>query len=352
MPAISLTYLPLLVTVSLFALMFGLGSAFYDGFGSLQVFLNLFIDNAFLCIAAIGMTFVIISGGIDLSVGSVVALTTMVSAALVKQHHVNPIAVIALVLAMGAGFGCAMGCLIRFFELAPFIVTLAGMFLARGLCYLISINSISIADPLYTEVSRYRIPLAGDSAISVGVVVALLVLAGAVFVAHFTKFGRTMYAIGGSEHSAMLMGLPVGRVKIPIYTFSGFCSGRRVTRSGRFPDRSTGGVASPLDGPPGFLHHRGAMLVLGRAALLLLVAATLVVAGVPPTLDEDRSVPGFCSPDCPLQQDAAHSGAVAPPPSRHDCSAAPTRERPQAAPPLAVLIVPASPDAPRAPPQA
>lgn len=100
---------------------------------------------------------------------------------------------------MGAGFGGLMGCLIRFFDLAPFIVTLAGMFLARGLCYLISINSISITDPLYTRVSRYRIPLLGDSAISVGVVVALLVLAGAVFVAHFTKFGRTMYAIGGSE---------------------------------------------------------------------------------------------------------------------------------------------------------
>jgi hypothetical protein len=112
------------------------------------------------------------------------------------------------------------------------------------------------------------------------------------------------------------------------------------------------GILITLDGQPGFLHHRGAMLTLGRAALLLLVAATLIVAGIPPTPDEDRSVPGFCSPDCPLQQDATHSGAVAPSPSRHGCSAAPTREQPQAATPLAVLIVPASPDAPRAPPQA
>ena len=129
--AINLNYIPLLVTISLFVLMFGLGSVFYQGFFSPQVFLNLFIDNAFLCIVATGMTFVIISGGIDLSVGSVVALTTMVSAALLETYHWNPFPVLVLVLAMGASLGCVMGCLIHFFKLQPFIVTLAGMFLAR-----------------------------------------------------------------------------------------------------------------------------------------------------------------------------------------------------------------------------
>ncbi|HVY06998.1 MAG TPA: galactofuranose ABC transporter, permease protein YjfF [Burkholderiales bacterium] len=224
MPKFNLRYLPLAVTVSLFAVMFGLGSFFYAGFFSLQVFFNLLIDNAFLFIVAIGMTFVILSGGIDLSVGSVVALTTMVSASLVEQHHWNPCAVIALVLVMGSGFGFAMGCLIRFFDLQPFIVTLAGMFLARGLCYLISIDSISITAPFYEGISQYRIPIAGDNAISVGVVIALALLAAAIFLAHFTRFGRTVYAIGGNEQSAVLMGLAVGRTKILIYTFSGFCS--------------------------------------------------------------------------------------------------------------------------------
>jgi simple sugar transport system permease protein len=223
-PRFNLHYLPLMVTISLFAVMFGLGSVLYPGFFSLQVFFNLFIDNAFLFIVAIGMTFVILSGGIDLSVGSVVALTTMISAALVEQHHWNPFAVMALVLAVGSGFGFAMGCLIRYFNLQPFIVTLAGMFLARGLCYLISIDSISITAPVYERISQYRIPIVGDSAISVGVVIALALLAVAIFIAHFTRFGRTVYAIGGNEQSAMLMGLPVGRVKILIYTFSGFCS--------------------------------------------------------------------------------------------------------------------------------
>ena len=81
----------------------------YTGFFSPQVFLNLLIDNAFLCIVAVGMTFVILSGGIDLSVGSVIALTTMVSAALVEQHHWSACAVIPLVLLMGTAFGALHG---------------------------------------------------------------------------------------------------------------------------------------------------------------------------------------------------------------------------------------------------
>lgn len=89
----------------------------------------------------------------------------------------------------------------------------------------------------------------------------------------------------------------------------------------------------------------------GRAALLLLVAATLAVAGIPPALDEDRSVPGYCSPDCPLQQDG-HLVAVAPAPVRHDRTAEPAREAPTTAPAPACLATAALPDAPRAPPLA
>jgi len=94
------------------------------------------------------------------------------------------------------------------------------------------------------------------------------------------------------------------------------------------------------------------MHTLGRVALLLLVTASLVGAGIPPALDEDRSVPGFCSPDCPLQQDATHSLAVTPPPPRRDWTVQATGERPSASPSAAVLVTAASPDAPRAPPLA
>jgi len=217
-------YLPLGATISLFFLMATLGSVLYDGFFSAQVFLNLLIDNAFLIIVAVGMTFVILSGGIDLSVGSVIALTTMVSASLVEKHGWSPAAVIPLVLLMGTAFGAFMGVLIQRFRLQPFIVTLAGMFLARGLCYLISIDSISIANPFYTAMSQVRIPVWGDASLSISAVIAIAVVLAAVFIAHCTPFGRTVYAIGGNEHSAMLMGLPVRSTLVGVYTLSGFCS--------------------------------------------------------------------------------------------------------------------------------
>jgi galactofuranose transport system permease protein len=216
--------LPLAVTVALFALLYGAGAYHFDGFFSLQVFLNFFIDNAFLAVTAIGMTFVILSGGIDLSVGSVIALTTMVSATLVEHRGWSPASVIPLVLAMGSAIGFVMGVVIQYFRVQPFIATLAGMFLARGLCYLISIDSITIENAFYSDVAAFRIPLPFETSITVNVVVALAVLAAAIYLAHFTRFGRTVYAIGGNEQSALLMGLPVARTKVLVYTFNGFCS--------------------------------------------------------------------------------------------------------------------------------
>jgi simple sugar transport system permease protein len=217
-------FLPLAVTIALFLLMYGAGSYKFEGFFTLQVFLNFLIDNAFLAITAFGMTFVIISGGIDLSVGSVIALTTMVSASLVQHKGWSPGIVIPLVLVMGSTLGLVMGLIIQYFRVQPFIVTLAGMFLARGLCYLISIDSIAIEHTFYTDVATFRIPFLFDTSITPNVIVAFVVLAIAIYVAHFTRFGRTVYAIGGNEQSALLMGLPVARTKVLVYTFNGFCS--------------------------------------------------------------------------------------------------------------------------------
>ena len=216
--------LPLQVTISLFVLMAALGSLAYPGFFSLQVFLNLLIDNAFLCVVAVGMTFVILSGGIDLSVGSVIALTTMVCAWLVEQRGWHPLVVIPLVLLLGTGFGAVMGVLIERYRLQPFIVTLAGMFLARGLCYVISIDSISIGNEFISDISFIRIPVWGGATLTVSAVVALVVVALGVYLAHYTAFGRTVYAVGGNEQSALLMGLPVRGTVIGVYALSGFCS--------------------------------------------------------------------------------------------------------------------------------
>lgn len=216
-------YFTSLVTVLLLALMFGIGGATYDGFLSLQVILNLLIDNAFLLVIAVGMSFVILSGGIDLSVGSVLALSTMIAAVLLQKLHWPPVLVIACVLALGAAFGACMGALIHFFKLQPFIVTLGGMFLARGLCYLISIDSITIDEPMFVALSQTQLPVFGGF-ISPGAVIALLLLALAVLLAHFTGFGRAVYAIGGNEQSAVMMGLPVARTKVLVYAFSGLCA--------------------------------------------------------------------------------------------------------------------------------
>lgn len=216
-------YFTSLVTVLLLVVMLGLGGAAYPGLLSTQVIFNLLIDNAFLLVIAVGMTFVIVSGGIDLSVGSVLALSTMIAAWLLNVAHWPPLLVIATVLALGTVFGAGMGALIHYFKLQPFIVTLAGMFLARGLCYLISINSITIADPLFVAMSQTQLQFLGGF-VSPGVVIAVITLLLAIWLAHATPFGRAVYAIGGNEQSALMMGLPVGRTKVFIYAFSGFCA--------------------------------------------------------------------------------------------------------------------------------
>lgn len=211
------------VTVFLLAAMLLIGGAAYEGFLSLQVMLNLLIDNAFLLVIAIGMGFVILSGGIDLSVGAVLALATMVAAWLLQVAHWPPVAVIATVLLGGALFGGGMGAVIHYFRLQPFIVTLAGMFLARGLCYLISIESITIEDPLFVAMSQTQVPVLGGF-LSPGAIVALLMLGLAIWMAHYSSFGRAVYAVGGNEQSAAMMGLSVGRTKILVYALSGFCA--------------------------------------------------------------------------------------------------------------------------------
>jgi simple sugar transport system permease protein len=215
--------LPIVVTVLLFAALFGFGSFMYTGFGSLQVLLGLLVDNSFLLIVAIGTTFVILSGGIDLSVGAVVAFTTIVCAVCAQRWHWPIWAVAPLVLAIGAAYGAAMGALIHYLRLQPFIVTLAGMFLARGACFLVTTESITIDEPSFHAVASYSLPI-GSGALNAGALIALVTLAIAIYVAHFTRFGRNVYALGGNEKSALLMGLPVARTKVGVYALGGLCS--------------------------------------------------------------------------------------------------------------------------------
>jgi galactofuranose transport system permease protein len=213
----------IVATSVLILLLYGYGSFSFTGFFSTQVFLNLFIDNAYLIIVATGLAFVIITGGIDLSVGALVAFVSMVSASLLEQG-VNAYIVILLTLLIGIIFGAFQGYMIDRFDLHPWIVTLAGMFLARGASFLISTDSIVITNETYSSISRAKVYILGDSYVSIGAIVAIIVVIIAIYMAKFSKFGRNVYAIGGNVKSAKLMGLPVKRTIILVYTLSGFCA--------------------------------------------------------------------------------------------------------------------------------
>jgi galactofuranose transport system permease protein len=217
-------YLPLTMTVLIFVAAFVAASLRYRGFGTAQVFFNMLIDNSFIIISAVGVTFVIISGNIDLSMGAMIAFTSMMAAALTENLHMGALVVIPIVLVLGTLMGTAMGAIITYFKVPSFIATLAGMFFARGMCFLISLEAINISDPFFYAVSLFRIPILGNAFISINVIIMLAVLLLGIFLAHFTPFGRTVYAIGGNEQSALLMGLPVNRTKVLVYTFNGFCS--------------------------------------------------------------------------------------------------------------------------------
>lgn len=219
-------FVPLLATIGVFTLLYLYGFLEYKGMRQPQAFFNLFINNAFLLITSVGMTFVILTGGIDLSVGAMIALTSVASAALLENYGVSPYIVIPLMLLMGTVFGGTMGAIVHFFKVQPFIVTLAGMFFARGMCFFISLDAIPIRDPLYRAMalSRFQIPGFERAFLSLSAVIALVVLVVGMYMAHFSRYGRSIYAIGGNEQSALLMGLPVGRIKISVYALNGFCS--------------------------------------------------------------------------------------------------------------------------------
>lgn len=224
--AIASRYFQFFVTVILFIVLYGIGIAMYNGFSRPQVFWNLLIDNASLIIVTVGVTFTIITGGggIDISVGAVVALVCMCLAYLLQNTELSIPVVICLVLLIGIVIGFVQGYLISVFKMQPFIVTLAGMFFCRGMTAVISRDTINIDNPSYVAIASERINMFGTGFISVGALVALIVLIIAIIVLKYTKFGRTIFAIGGNENSASLMGLPVTKTKILAYVISGFCA--------------------------------------------------------------------------------------------------------------------------------
>jgi simple sugar transport system permease protein len=191
---------PLLTTITIFVVAYFVAGRVYPAMQKPQVFFNLFINNAALLIVSIGMTLVIITGGIDLSVGGVIALTSVASAALLRDGA-SPIVVMPLMIVMGTLFGLGLGSIIHFFKVQPFIVTLMGMYFARGLAYIISLDAVPIENAAYKSVglTPLYIPLIPNAYVYLYALVGPILLIVAIYLSFFTRFGRTIYAVGNNE---------------------------------------------------------------------------------------------------------------------------------------------------------
>jgi ribose/xylose/arabinose/galactoside ABC-type transport system permease subunit len=216
---------PLMTTILIFVSAYFIGSRMYPAMQKPQVFFNLFINNGSLLLVSIGMTLVILTAGIDLSVGGVIALTSVASAALLRAG-MSPWVVLPMMVFMGVVFGAMLGAIIQYFKVQPFIVTLMGLYFARGVAYIISLTSVTINDPVYKQLALtpIYIPFFSKTYVYLPTLVAPIMLVVAIYLLSFTRFGRTIYAIGNNEQSAMLMGLSVNRTIIAVYAFSGLCS--------------------------------------------------------------------------------------------------------------------------------
>lgn len=216
-------YLPLMATIAVTVILFVAGGLLYNNFFSTLVIGDILADNAFMIIAAIGTTFVILSGGIDLSIGSMIGFVGVAMANLdtVGWH---PLVSGAMMIAFGAGFGALQGFIIDFCEIQPFIVTLAGLFLLRGACFMINLDSVPLRHPFVSMFADASIPLAGGGFLASSAMVMLAALLVAIYIAHWTAFGADVYAIGGDRASAALMGVAMRRSVVKIYALGGLYS--------------------------------------------------------------------------------------------------------------------------------
>lgn len=227
----------LFITIILFVVMYVVGMIVFadKGFSKPQMFLNLFIDNAGLLVISLGLTIVMISGGIDISVGSVIALVCMVSAYMMEIAGASVYVALICSLLIGLAFGIVQGALVSYLKIQPFIVTLAGMFFGRGMTAIISTDMISIKNEVFLAWAQYKITMPFGTTNKKGiyqaayiyptVIVALILLVAVFIMLRYTKFGRSLYAIGGNDQSAMMMGLNVKRTRMMAYVLSGLLAG-------------------------------------------------------------------------------------------------------------------------------
>lgn len=231
------TNLLLTITIVVFFVMY-IGAILFLGQGFLkpQTFLNILNANAALIIVACGMSLVMITGGIDISVGGVVALVSMSCAVYLDYHGGNIFGAILIALAIGLAFGLVQGFLVAYLDIQPFIVSLAGMFFARGMTTIVNTNPFNVANESFVALKDTRIYVPGlgtvnklgkyvPAYIEIGVVVALLVVVFMFCLLRWTKLGRSFYAVGGNSQSALMLGINVKRTKFVSHLICGLLAG-------------------------------------------------------------------------------------------------------------------------------
>lgn len=231
------TNLLLLITVVIFFAMY-IAAIIFQGKGFLkaQTFLNILNANAALIILSCGLSIVMITGGIDISVGGVTALVGMCCAVYLDFKGGNVAVAVIIALAIGVAFGLVQGFLVAYLDIQPFIVTLAGMFFARGMTTIVNSSPFNVANEDFVALKGTRIPVPGlgsvnklgkyvDAYVEIGVVVALLVVIILFCVLRWTKFGRALYAVGGNRQSALMLGINVKRTRFFAQLLCGILAG-------------------------------------------------------------------------------------------------------------------------------
>ena len=230
------TQLLMTITIGIFVVMYILAMTLLGGgFLHAQQIFDMLNDNASLVIVSCGLTIVMIGGGIDISVGAVTSLVVM-SCVLYLNNGGNVFVSILLALGIGLAFGLVQGFLISYLEIQPFIVTLAGMFFARGMTTILSVNPQKVDHAAFAKVrdTQIVIPWLGYTAkngnlvparIELGVIVALICVAFIFVLLKYLRLGRNFYAMGGNQTSALMLGINVKRTRFFSYILSGLLSG-------------------------------------------------------------------------------------------------------------------------------
>ncbi|MGN0750467.1 MAG: sugar ABC transporter permease YjfF [Treponema sp.] len=234
---ISNTSLLLTITICTFVAMYVFAMIVWGGgFLNPQQFFNIFNNNAYLIIISCGLTLVMISGGIDISVGGQIALITMTTVCMMENKGSSVFGAFIVAIAIGLAFGIVQGFFVSYLKIQPFIVTLAGMFFAKGMTTIVSVNPVTVkANETFLKIkdAYLNLPIGTyarngnfiPSYLEIGAIVAIVIVLIMWAVLKWTRIGRNFYAIGGNSESALMLGINVQRTRFMAYVICGLLAG-------------------------------------------------------------------------------------------------------------------------------